>query len=324
MDAVDSFTAKIEASGLVNEKELEGVRAGLVRDTRAEGKAAAAGLGALKVGNTKILVPSAENFKKLGLASERTRTRFSNFRLNYLAPGQVEALRAGAGVLPSNPKEFIRHSRRLARHAREFLNAIEEFEPDLAEEIEATRIQLADNDMDLLKMETKSYTTFRETLTRGVGARKQRGAVSKEFNTFDINRNQWNLSLLAHPKATVRSLLADSAEKMGARVSTKASQLPLRSHVLVAPQPNAVSRMKPGSRTAGVAWRVFTAKQLTDRFNRINATRQASPTTWRGLGLDFNTAEWYMPVPPEILDDVKAISKKRRAALLAQLAEQAL
>ena len=322
LGAIDSFLGKVAEARGSSREELETVRQDLTKQVRDDAKAGLNAMGTVTVGGAKVLVPNSENLRAMNLSSQRSRTRMSDFRLNYLNRDQVQQLK-DLNKTPADTRKFIRHSRRLARHAREFLAEIQELEPDLEEEIQETLAQLEDNDMDLLKLEVRSFTRMRETLMRGAQGRKGKDTVLKELDAWDLNRNLWNLSVVEHPKATVQGLLANSAEVMGSRSTTNVSEpLPKRTILLAAPQPDAVSRMTKGSRTAQVSWRLFTAEELDKRFETINTGRQQAPSSWRGLGLAPNTNEWYMPVPPEIAVGLQALVRERREALLKDLEDR--
>ena len=135
MNAADDFLAKVEASKLVAKNELETIRKGLVQDLRRETKATVKSLQNATVGASNILVPNSDNLRKINLSTERSRKRMSSFRLSYLDRTQVSNLASDGSTLPEDKAKFIRHSRRLARHAREFLTQIKELEPTLQEEI---------------------------------------------------------------------------------------------------------------------------------------------------------------------------------------------
>ena len=319
LKAADGFLANIEASRQASKEELESVRTELAAGLRADARKATSTMGTINIGGNKVIAPNSENLRKLNLTSRRSRERMSNFRLSYLDRSQVEALSADGREIPADTRQFIRHSRRLARHARKFLADIQELEPDLEEEVQEALMQLEDNDMDLLKLEVKSFTRMRETLIRGAAGRKSVESVNKEIDAFDLNRNLWNLSLVEHPRAAVQSLMANAAEAMGSRATKTVRDLPKSTLVLAAPTPNAVTRMTPASRTADVSWRIFSAKELDDRFEAINTGRQSSPSSWRGLGIGPNSNEWFMPVPPEIATGLRPIVAARRAALLAAI-----
>lgn len=315
MLAAEGLLGKLEASSLVSKKELESIRQDLVRQIKSEALFGASKLGTAKIGSTRVLVPTSGNLRKINLISERTRTRMSTFRLNYLKPSQIKKLRLDGGLGDAPAGEFIRHSRRLARHAREFLTQIKELEPSIAEEADAALAQIADNDMDLLKLEMKSFTRMKETLLRNVNGKQRRSKLIKDIQAFDIDKSLWNLSLLEHPKASVAQLLADSAHKMGAKVSEKISQIPKRSHVMVGIPPNAMTKMTPASRTSNIAWRMFSVKKLDDTYAALPT--KATSSNWRGLGLDYNTPEVYVPVPPELVDDVAKLAAAKRKAMKA-------
>lgn len=319
----DSFLKKLEASRLVSARELESVRSDLASQLRADTTAGAEALQAAGVGGTRVLVRTADNARRVQLTSNRVRQRFSDFRLSYLDRAQVNELTA-SDTLPENPQKFIRHSRRLARHAREFLGRLQELEPTLDEEIQETLLQIEDNDMDLLKLEIRSFTRAQETLGRGMGSRARRSDVIREARDTDLNRSLWNLSLLEHPAATTRAMLANASERMAERVTETQSQLPKRAHMLVGVPPQTQERMTPGSRTAALAWRVMSQEELGQFYRNKQEGLQKAPSSWRGLGLDYGTNEFYLPVPPEILEGVTDLARDRRRKLLEALAAKAL
>ncbi len=315
MEAAEDFLKKIEASKLVTQEEQEQIRKDLVADLKAEAKKTVNSMATTKFGGTQVLVSNADNKRKVKLSTERMRKRLSSFRLSYLSPEQVNTLKAD-GTLTDDPKKFIRASRRQARHAREFLKQIGELEPSLQEEIEATLDQINDNDMDLLKLEVKSMTRLTETMNRAILGRKERGEVLKEFDDWDINRQLWNLSLLEHPDAVVRQLFANASERMASATTTDVTEIPKVAHLFVGLTPQAESKLTPDSRTASFAFRLFNQEKLTEKYNAL-PPKQASPSTWRGLGLGFNTREWYIPVPPAIAPNVAPLAVARRARAMA-------
>ncbi len=315
VEASDDFLAKMEASKLVSANELEAVRKELVRDIKREARGTVKGLQTAQVGASRVLVPNSENLKKINLSTERVRNRMSSFRLNYLDRDQVKLLTED-GTMNDDPKKFIRHSRRLARHSREFLNRIKELEPELEEEVDIALQQIEDNDMDLLKLEVKSFTRIKETMLRGVNGRKQRGEVLREIEDFDIDRGLFNLSLLEHPDATVRSIFANASERMAEASTLKTKVTAKRAHVFVGLPPGKAARMTPASRTADIAWRVFDQKSINEKFAALPPI-QGSKSSWRGLGLGYNTGEFYVPVPPSVVEGLAAIATNKRAQAIA-------
>ena len=69
-----------------------------------------------------------------------------------------------------------------------------------------------------------------------------------------------------------------------------------------------------------MVWRIFSAKDLDSRFARA-ATKGLAFSTWRNLGLAFGTNEWYVPIPPELLEELEPIMRKRRSDLLGDIRE---
>ena len=313
--ASDAFLAKLEAAGVVDKKEEESTRKSLARQVRNEAKRSARNLETAQVGGSKILVPTSANLRLANLISERTRRRMSDFSLSYLNPQQVRELQANGSLQGTSAGQFVRHSRRSARHMREFLGRIGELEPDLREEVDATLAEIEDAKNDLLKLEIRSFTQMRERLVRSINGREKRSALVKEIDAWDLNRSIWNLSLLEHPKATVQQMLARSSTRMAERVTEQTSRLPKVAHVMVGIPPGAQKKMTPESRTASLVWRLFSQEELDRAWERL-PQKQEAQGSWRGLGLSYNTAEWYVPVPPEIVDDLRPILSARRAAAL--------
>lgn len=318
--AADQLLAGLETSAETSKRELAPVRLQLVAAAREAGLSAVNRMQTAKVGRLRVIIPSAANRRLAFGASERVKERFSRFRLQWLDKGEVRRL-ISEGFTKADQREFFRHSNRLARNARLFLNRIGELEPSLQDELDATLAQIDDAGNDLLKLEVRSWTKMQETLLRNINGRATKAAARDAVQTFDVDRNLYNLSLLEHPKATVRELLANASERMAARVVTQTSQLPRRALVFAGAGPDAVSKMTPDSRTARVVWRLFSARELDKRFADLNASR--GPTSnWRGLGLAHNTKEWYAPIPPEIEDDVRRAMRRRRQEFLASFEER--
>ena len=322
--ATDALLAQMSAARISSSRELETMRRGMVRDIRADMRDGLNRMGTAKIGRTRVLVPSARNLAEANLVATRTRQRMSAFRSRYLNADQARAA-VTAGLLPQDPREFIRHSQRLHRHSKEFLERLGELEPELQEDINATLSEMNDNRLDLIKLETKSFTRSGETLGRLVNGRVTRGAASAAIDKYDINRQLWNQSLLEHPVASTRQLLANAADKMASRVATTVSQVPSRAHVIVGVPRDVMSRMGPSSRTAEIGWRLFSAEEL-DRRYATQVIGRAGPqaiSTRRGLGLGPGTEEWYIPVPPETVGpQLTALLAERRAAMLAQVETQ--
>lgn len=312
--AADDMLDGLERDVQRSRAEVAPLRLHLVAAAREAGQLALGGMKTARVGRTRILVPTPGNTKRVSVASERVKERFSRFSLQWLDKGQIKQ-KISEGWEKADQAEFFRHSNRLARNARMFLERTKELEPSLDEEVDATLAQLEDAKNDLLKLEVRSLTTTSENLLRNIGGRTTRETAKADIQTFDLDRNLWNLSLLEHPQGVVRELMANASKKMAARVTTKRSQIPLRSMVMAGAGPDAVSKMTPKSRTAEVLWRLFSAKELDDRFAKLNRER-GTTSTWRGLGLGYNSPDWYIPVSPEIEDDVRRLMRERRADLI--------
>jgi len=319
VSAMDKMLCGMERDLGISALEMEGIRGGLVNDIRGIGADGLGKMGTLQVGGQRILVPSADTIKQIGITAQRTEERFSKFRLQWLNKDQL-AERVSAGFTAAERAEFHRHSNRLAKNAKDFLNEIAELEPDLQEEVNATIGQIDDAKNDLIKLELKSWTKMDETLRRAALGRTTRTAAGASIQTYDLNRNLFNLSLLEHPPAVSRAILANSAERMAARVVKRTSkEFPKRAFMVagVCPAGPQAVLLNPGGRTAELAWRTMSLEQLAARAATNAAAVQGAGSGFRTLGDGPGTREFYVPVPPENLDEVRELMRERRAEFLA-------
>lgn len=319
--AADRMLSDLEKAQALNKAEMEAVRRDLARSMRDEASRGADALTTLRMGTARVLVPGSENLRRANITSERVRERFSNFKLSFLDKDQARRF-VEAGSLSAVPVgHFVRQSKRLARAARVFLGRIGELEPTLREEVDETLRQIDDAQNDLLKLEVRSFTNVRENLLRTVNGRMTRHQAGQAIETYDINRHLWNLSLLAHPEGVVRAMLANASDRMAERVSETKTTMPKRMWVVVGAGPNAVSKMRPDSRVAHILWRTFQQGDLDRRYAEVN-TNRTSATSWRGLGFDYQSPEFYVPVPPEIAEETKEAMRERRREVMRQIEEQ--
>jgi hypothetical protein len=322
LKATDQVVERLEASALLNREEMEGVREKLAADLRAEGKAGADRLRTIRIGRARVLVPGRDALREANLTSQRVRERFSTFKLTYLSKEDIRAAFERGDMQQVGKDNFVRYSNRLADNVRTFLRQIGELEPSLKEEVDETLRQVDDAENDLLKLEIRSFTSVRENLLRAANGRMTRVHAGRAINTFDLNRNLFNLSMLAHPEAVARSLMANASDRMAERATRSVADRPKKAFVVVTAGPNAVSRMRPNSRTASLLWRVWSQADLDRHYQAVNTKRTAT-TTWRGLGYDYNTPEWYVPVPPEHVEEATQAMRERRRGLLDMLADRA-
>ncbi len=317
--AMDKMLCGMERDLGISALEMEGIRSGLVNDIRGIGADGAAKMGTLQIGGRHVLVPTEANAKLIGLTAQRTEERFSRFKLQWLNKEQLEQ-RISAGFSAAERAEFHRHSNRLAKNARTFLDEIAELEPDLQEEVDATKAQIDDASNDLTKLELRSSTQMDETLRRSMLGGATREATGASIKTYDLNRNLWNLSLLEHPPAVSRAILANSASRMAARVTKVTSpEFPKRAFMVagVCPAGTQAVLLNPGGRTAELAWRVMSVETLAARAAANATAVQGAGSGYRTLGEGPGTREFYVPVPPENLDEVRELMAERRAEFLA-------
>ena len=317
--AADTMLSEFEAADLLNREEMERVRKTLVRDIRADAKRTVEGMQTQRFGRREHLANNVANRQEALQLSQRTRQRLSKFRVTYLNRAQVEQLRNGRGDdIPVG--QFVRNSNRLAKATRQYLKRVAELDPNTQEEVDAVLAEMEDNSTDLLGMEVKSFKKIRENVLRSVNGQIERSEALRSATDWDIDKNLWNLSVVEHPKASVRKLMDNAARRFGGQLTTNVTEVPKRSFVFASAPPDAVSRMTPASRTADIQWRVFSLSALSKHYRGLGA--RASLSTPAGLGLGFNTRENYIPIPPESLEEVEGLLTERRAAFLRDMKAQ--
>ncbi len=333
--AGDVMLRRLAAGSVLNMSEGETLRRGLVRDLREIGQNTLNRMQTAILGGTKVLLPSDRNQRLLNAMSVRSRRRISKFQGHWLeGKGIGRALRekgltnAAIRRMPRSQQaralrrrakdkaDFVRGSNRLAENAKRFLERIRELDPNAGPEIDATLLQIEDNKNDLLKLDVKSWTQAHERLLRVSGNSGDFVEAERAVAAIDINRSLFNNSLHAHQKAVVRNILANASSSMAANVVTDSATTKLRKRafVYVGAGPEALKGMKPTSRKANLIWRVFTQDDLDKKFATLSR-QSATYLSWRGLGVGHGADEWYVPVPPGIVDEVEAEMKNRRAAL---------
>ncbi|KKN16093.1 hypothetical protein LCGC14_0979480, partial [marine sediment metagenome] len=87
--AMDKMLCGLERDLQLSATELEGVRSSLVNDLRAIGTEDLGKLGTIRQGGVRILTPSSQTIRQLGLTSQRSEERFSRFRLQWLNKDQL-------------------------------------------------------------------------------------------------------------------------------------------------------------------------------------------------------------------------------------------
>lgn len=319
--AADRLLADLEKSGAANKAEMERERAKLSAELRTIAENGADKLQAARMGAARVLVPTRDNTRIANVTSERVRERYTAWKLSFLSKAAVREMVAAGSFADLPVGTFVRQSKRLARHVRTFLEQARMLEPTLSREVDETLAQVEDAANDLLKLEVRSMTNVRENLLRAANGRMTRAQAGRAIETFDLNRSIWNLSVLAHPEAVARALLAAASDLTAEAKTGSTTTQPKRAWVVVGAGPATISKMTPDSRTADITWRMFQQADLDRLYDANNRDRQAT-TSWRGLGLDYGTSEVYIPVPPELVDETKEAMRERRREFLRQVKEQ--
>lgn len=295
--ASDQFLDRIERRVEQSRREVEPIQSRLTLAVRTAGLAALATMQTIRSGGRRILAPTSSNLRAARQAASRFTERFRTFSSRWLD-------RSALSTPSTDPAAFASHAQAFTGITSEFLGAAGLPVPTRAQERQAQRFQIEDNAIDVAKLQTRAATTLQESLVRSITGRSTRSAAEdsiRSINPLDIGIVR--LSLVEHPRAVARGLLAVSANQAGGRIFVGAG-------------PAAIAALQPGSRTAALLWRDFSEGELDALFAQLNASR-SSTTTWRGLGLAPNTNDLYLPTPREIQEEVLSVIRQRRGQLLS-------
>lgn len=114
---------------------------------------------------------------------------------------------------------------------------------------------------------------------------------------YKFDRNRARLSFAAHLYAQHRNTLVTTALQVGYK------------HFIMWPT---FEDFRPGGLLALHAWKVRPRAEWVRIFDELSRARRRT-VPFPGLGLHHNSNELYYPVPPELVAQAQAFSKRRRA-----------
>lgn len=165
----------------------------------------------------------------------------------------------------------------------------------------------SDNRLNIIGIITRDGRRIKEEMQRSVTSELPVASINQEITDWHINPSYYDSSTLAHPRASVRGLIASAAEQATALDLLGYNKF--KDHVwTVLPTSDSVRVEEL------LAYNLFTTKELDALFKKESKGKQTN-ADWRGLGLGFNTNEYYIPLHKEHIGDAEKWSKKQRSKI---------
>ena len=218
-------------------------------------------------------------------------------------------IQAGKGLLPEQATNTYLATGLMVEESSELLMELELPEPEESYVTDVAELIVADYAFNISGVLTRDGRRIKEQMTRSVSAREPIATISNRIRNFKINESYYGLSTLQHPRAVVRGMIYG-----GAAVAIASGMLGWRnepeSQWTVLPKEKGYSAQVDDS----LSYRIFTAAEL-DRRDKKRVNQDKPGGDWKGLGLSFNTDEYYLPLWLEHEEDAKEWSKEQRKEL---------
>jgi len=126
--------------------------------------------------------------------------------------------------------------------------------------------------------------------------------AKEQVKKMKFNRNTYKLSVVTHPRALFRGIVATDAQKQGIN------------HFKMVIPPIKRKELNPAGITAGLLFTIMTVQQWNDKTGVKN-----NVDTVGGMGTHHNDFSYFYPVEEENLNEEMEIAKKQRVELNKEL-----
>lgn len=216
---------------------------------------------------------------------------------------------AGAGLRPEQATNAYLATGLMVDESGPFLDTLDLPEPDTSYIEEITALVVADYVFNISGILTRDGRRIKEEMTRSVSAREPIATISNRIRNYKINESYYGLSTLQHPRAVVRGMIYGGAIAAIASGTIGYDTEPDSKWTVLPKEPHHSVQVDDS-----LSYRIFTAEELDRRAKkRVNQDKPGGD--WKGLGLSFNTDEYYVPLFLEQEEDAKAWSKEKRSKL---------
>ena len=169
---------------------------------------------------------------------------------------------------------------------------------------------IADNRFNIFAIPARDGRHLKESMTRAVTGEQPIAQINTTINNWHINDGFYDLATLAHPRATVRGLMYESAKEGIAKALLGVASLGALLWTVFPRERGFSSRVDKE-----LSYKIFSTNELTRKFNNMTKQVNFAPD-WRGLGLGFNSDELFVPIFKEQEEDAKEWSKEQRKGLI--------
>jgi hypothetical protein len=235
------------------------------------------------------------------------------FRIIDNAFANVEALAIPAPVfreniagLTSAQKANIYHAQAIMRkEALRLLDDVDVDRIDMPEESQILTGLLEDNKFNIGGIITRDGRRMKEQIQRSVTSGLPVSELRNTISNFAITASFYQLSTLAHPRATVRSYMARGVENAVRNGEMDVERIDDQPWTVLPKEAGFSKRVDKE-----LAYRIMTTRELDAKFK--NMTEGQMMPDWRGLGLSFNSDEYYIPLFAIHLEAARKWSKEKR------------
>lgn len=231
---------------------------------------------------------------------------------NIVGLAQRIPYRAGGNVIPEQAQNIYVAAGIMAEEAEELADELE-LDDEGFDFDDAAEVLLIDNALNISGIITRDGRRIKEEITRTVSSGEAIATIGNRIKNFAINNSFYRLSTVAHPRAIVRNYTWQAtAATVAAGIMLWPSKDDIRWTVL--PNTEGSSRLVDEQ----LAYRVFTSRELDARY-RDMVKADYPGADWKGLGLSYNTNEYYIPIWPEQEDEAEEWSKEQRTRIRGKL-----
>jgi hypothetical protein len=187
------------------------------------------------------------------------------------------------------------------------LEELEIAEPAMSAQVETMQGIIEDNRFNIIGIVTRDGRHIKETIRRAATSGLPAAELKSTIKAWGINAGFFALATLAHTRATVRGITYKGVAQAVERGEMEGVEE-------IEDQPWVVLPGQPSGRVKELlAYKIFTTAALDKKF-KTWAEGAATMPDWRGLGLSYNTAEFYIPVRAAHMDEAAGWAAAKRAA----------
>ncbi len=146
---------------------------------------------------------------------------------------------------------------------------------------------------------------IRERIDENFSGETSLTIVKNQVGKMKFNRNILRLSVVSHPRALFRNIIARDAEIKGQK-----------NFKVIAPK-SIIPTLAVAGITATYLYTIATEQEWNKR-----ADNKSNANAVGGLGLHHGSREYYYPVDEEMIDEEKELARQQRSEYLASLAEK--